>query len=504
GGAPRGGGDARPVLRGAPAAGVARGRAHRVSIERAALLRVAPRPRPREGRAERRGRRRAVPRLPPLPRHPVERAAGPAVLAAGPRRRPRAHRPRGASAPGQARPLRAAELPGPAAGAALALLRELLGLPGRRPGRLAARPRPSRRPRSVRPGLLLLRRGAGGIARPDEPSRHAHLPGRAAHEAGPDEHGRVGREPRAVPRPRARRARGGHPGVAQAPRMADQGSAAGGPPRSRPAGHPVASQDGIPGAGGPMAPRGVLAPRRARRARPTRPPPRPVRSAGPRAAGRRAPVGRRRARRPAVAPAEPRAVAARVPRRRGPPVHGPGGLSAMRLLWVKVGGLWRPDRGGRLRSFHVIAELSRRHRVTVLTTHATAAEREGLRAALPGCEAVISVEHRLAKRGSAGFAAALVRSWLSPLPVDISQARLPAVRREADRLIAAGPVDSCIADFLAAIPNVPLAAPVPRVLFEHNVEHVIWRRLAAGEPRWWRRVLIELEWRKMRRFEAKA
>ena len=44
----------------------------------------------------------------------------------------------------------------------------------------------------------------------------------------------------------------------------------------------------------------------------------------------------------------------------------------MKIVWVKVGGLWPPETGGRLRSFHLVSELSRRHAVTLLTTHAGA------------------------------------------------------------------------------------------------------------------------------------
>ena len=36
----------------------------------------------------------------------------------------------------------------------------------------------------------------------------------------------------------------------------------------------------------------------------------------------------------------------------------------MRILWVKVGGLWPLNAGGRLRSFHIIAELSRLRRMS--------------------------------------------------------------------------------------------------------------------------------------------
>src|SRR5712692_775084 len=176
----------------------------------------------------------------------------------------------------------------------------------------------------------------------------------------------------------------------------------------------------------------------------------------------------------------------------------------MRIIWVKVGGLWPLDSGGRLRSFHTIAELSHRHRVVLLTTHGPDDDPQELAARLPGCERVVSFPHHPPKHGSLRLPAALVGSWFSELPVDVWKWRVPRLRAEAARLMDNGDVDLCVADFLAAVPNVPLAGPVPVVLFEHNVEHMIWKRLAAVEPRRWRRRLLEIEWRKMRRFEASA
>jgi glycosyltransferase involved in cell wall biosynthesis len=65
-------------------------------------------------------------------------------------------------------------------------------------------------------------------------------------------------------------------------------------------------------------------------------------------------------------------------------------------------------------------------------------------------------------------------------------------------------VDLCVADFLAAMPNLPIRTSTSIVLFEHNVEYMIWKRLHEVESRPWRRALLGLEWRKMRRYEAKA
>ena len=175
----------------------------------------------------------------------------------------------------------------------------------------------------------------------------------------------------------------------------------------------------------------------------------------------------------------------------------------MRILWVKIGGLWPLNMGGRLRSFHTIAELARRHRVTVLTTHGPEDDAEGLAAQLPSCERVVSVPYAIPKAGTPRFAVALARSWLSPYPADLWKCRIPALQAHVREALAAG-VDVCVADFLVAVPNVPIDGRVPTILFEHNVEYMIWKRLHEVEPSALRRALLAIEWRKMRRYEALA
>src|SRR5579863_2937373 len=176
----------------------------------------------------------------------------------------------------------------------------------------------------------------------------------------------------------------------------------------------------------------------------------------------------------------------------------------MRILWVKVGGLWPPNTGGRLRSFHILSELAREHSVTLLTTHHPDEDPATLRARLPQCEAVVSVPYAAPKWNSPRFPAMLLRSWLSSLPVDLWKCRVAALRHEVSQHLASGDFDLCIADFLVAVPNVPLQGGTPVVFFAHNVEHMIWKRLSANERRPWFKFLLEIEWRKMRRYEALA
>jgi glycosyltransferase involved in cell wall biosynthesis len=175
----------------------------------------------------------------------------------------------------------------------------------------------------------------------------------------------------------------------------------------------------------------------------------------------------------------------------------------MRILWVKVGGLWPLTAGGRIRSFHIVRELSEHHEVTVMTTHASASEQAGLREALGSCARVLSVRHSPAKRPSVGFVAAAARAVPSPLPLDLWRWRVPELGTRTAAALASGECDVCIADFLSAVPNLPASTPVPRILFEHNVESMLWRRLADTAPGW-QRPLIELEWRKLRRYERRA
>jgi len=174
----------------------------------------------------------------------------------------------------------------------------------------------------------------------------------------------------------------------------------------------------------------------------------------------------------------------------------------VRILWTKVGGLWPLHAGGRIRSFHVLRELARRHEVTFLTTHRSSIESHELARHLPADVRLVSVPHDPPRKESLRFALAVLRSLASPLPVDILKFRSPRLRAEIERRITSGEVDVCIADFLSATPNLPAKTPVPVVVFEHNVEYLIWKRLAAVESRPDRRALLALEWRKMRRYEA--
>lgn len=175
----------------------------------------------------------------------------------------------------------------------------------------------------------------------------------------------------------------------------------------------------------------------------------------------------------------------------------------MRILWVKIGGLWPLDRGGRLRSFNLLHELSRTHEITVITTREPGFPADELARRLPDCRDVIEIPYRPVKHADRRFPFVFAKSWLAGRPVDIERARIPALAKVVRSCLDTGGFDLCVADFLWAIPNVPRSSRTPIVLFEHNVEYMIWQRLARTAS-WPRRLVLEAEWRRVRRYERAA
>ncbi|MEY4642373.1 MAG: hypothetical protein RLZZ227_2367 [Pseudomonadota bacterium] len=176
----------------------------------------------------------------------------------------------------------------------------------------------------------------------------------------------------------------------------------------------------------------------------------------------------------------------------------------MRILWVKVGGLWPANSGGRLRSYHIINELSREHEVSVVTTRRADEDPAVLVKQLSRCKHVVQALYSAPKHNSPEFVTALVKSWFTPLAVDLYKNQVPEMKTSVARLLQENDFDIIIADFLTALPNLPKQASVPVVLFTHNVEYMIWKRLCANETNLLKRLLLAIEWRKMKWYEASA
>ena len=173
----------------------------------------------------------------------------------------------------------------------------------------------------------------------------------------------------------------------------------------------------------------------------------------------------------------------------------------MKLLWVAPCFLHPTTRGGQIRTLEIVKRLHRRHEVHFAGL-ADPEQPEGPERAGEYCSRVIAVPHGMPARGSAAFAGQVVRGLVQSMPVAIRRTFSPALRDQVSQAMHKERYDHIVCDFLASVPNV--ADLGHAVLFQHNVETMIWRRHAAHAADPLRRAYFSLQASRMERYEAQA
>jgi sugar transferase (PEP-CTERM/EpsH1 system associated) len=176
----------------------------------------------------------------------------------------------------------------------------------------------------------------------------------------------------------------------------------------------------------------------------------------------------------------------------------------MRILWLNANLLLPLDKGGKLRTWHLMRQLARRHEVTYLAfadLDEAAAHRDGMLAA---CASVVTVPRHEAPRHSLAFHAGVALRVFSRLPYAVGKYRSRAYTRAVESLLGSRPCDVLLCDFLVPAVNLPASVPCPSVLFTHNVEAEIWRRHADTATHPLRRILLRQQWHRMQRFEGRT
>jgi polysaccharide biosynthesis protein PslH len=175
----------------------------------------------------------------------------------------------------------------------------------------------------------------------------------------------------------------------------------------------------------------------------------------------------------------------------------------MKILWVKGGGLVPPDSGGKIRSYNILRELARSHSVTFFSFHA-ALENDPHSNLKNIFDRVVCVPLKLPPPKSLAELRDYSLRLLSPLPYGITKFCRNIVARKLNELIRQEKFDIVLCDFLTPVGVVPWGAPLPKVIFTHNVEAMIWKRhYEVAENAMWR-AISWWEWRKMEAAERKC
>ncbi|MGH9666219.1 MAG: glycosyltransferase, partial [Bryobacteraceae bacterium] len=130
-------------------------------------------------------------------------------------------------------------------------------------------------------------------------------------------------------------------------------------------------------------------------------------------------------------------------------------------------------------------------------------ETEGVSRSSEYCSFAYPVPQRaVPERGSPAFAGQLAAGLVSSLPVSVSRYRSAAMRRQIAELERRHRFDCVICDFLFPAPNLPDLSSC--VLFQHNVEAVIWRRHVENTTNPASRFYLQLQARRMARYEREV
>ncbi|HKT34003.1 MAG TPA: glycosyltransferase [Nitrospira sp.] len=174
----------------------------------------------------------------------------------------------------------------------------------------------------------------------------------------------------------------------------------------------------------------------------------------------------------------------------------------MRLLWLKADLLHPVDKGGKIRTFYMLRELMKLHHVTYLALDDGTAAPDAVDRAAEYCHELIRVGHRTSSKFSLRFFAEVAKNIGSPLPYAVEK----YLSSEFGRLVAReeGKADVVVCDFLFPSVNMPDRLSRPSVLFQHNVEALIWRRHVEAQTNRLKRTFFREQWRRMTVFERQA
>lgn len=172
----------------------------------------------------------------------------------------------------------------------------------------------------------------------------------------------------------------------------------------------------------------------------------------------------------------------------------------MRILWLKTELLHPVDRGGRIRTYAMLKALRRHHHITYAALDGGAVP-EARALASEYAHEVVTFPFDAPARRSIGFALGALRNLASSLPFTVWRFLSTPMRQWVAEADASGRYDVIVCDFLFPAGNLPATRRTPTVLFEHNVEAQIWKRLgdtATG----WKRMYLRQQWQRVAGYEA--
>jgi sugar transferase (PEP-CTERM/EpsH1 system associated) len=175
---------------------------------------------------------------------------------------------------------------------------------------------------------------------------------------------------------------------------------------------------------------------------------------------------------------------------------------SVRILWLKTELLHPVDKGGKIRTYNMLKALKRDHHITYLTLGERTGDAKARDLSREYCHEMLLIPHQQRQKFTTGFYVDLALNLASDLPYAIKKYESAEMRRMVAQEAASGDYDVVVCDFLAPAVNVPRDLDRATVLFQHNVEAMIWKRHYEVQTNPARKAYLFRQWRKMFNFEG--
>ena len=173
----------------------------------------------------------------------------------------------------------------------------------------------------------------------------------------------------------------------------------------------------------------------------------------------------------------------------------------MKILWVNSDFLHPTTRGGQIRTLETLKRLHQRHEIHYAGLLLPSA-RGAIERSVEYCTKAYPVAHHVPADFSPGFYRQICESQFSRLPMAVLRYRSEALRRQVDRLTRSEKFDAVVCDFVFAAPNI--SDPGAAILFQHNVESVIWKRHVKHARTFLLKLYFQGQYERMLRYEERV
>jgi sugar transferase (PEP-CTERM/EpsH1 system associated) len=176
----------------------------------------------------------------------------------------------------------------------------------------------------------------------------------------------------------------------------------------------------------------------------------------------------------------------------------------VKILWLKTELLHPVDKGGKIRTYQMLKELKKNHHITYLTLDDGTAEANALEKSSEYAHETVTIPHRTAAKFSPKFYFELANNLVSKLPYALQKYVSAEMRETTEKLAARENFDVVVCDFLTPAVNLPANLNAATLLFQHNVESMIWRRhfeVAESAPK---KVFMKMQWQRMFEYEKES